>query len=300
MPGYNNAYGNSPHRGNSLFHRSPPFLFKKYLRVEGATAGHYRVARGELCHKQHEKHLVVIPLAGSMFWERTPVKGKSQGEWLGTDQTLVVPAGQKYYSYWEDEIEHLTVFLDPAFFFRMMLSKTQLDRLEFAYSAKQNDLFIRQIGIALASEIESEMPAGRLYAESLVTALTAHLLRRYSNIKNIFRTNTGGLSKHSLRHVIEFIESNLERDLMLAEIAKEIDLSIHHFARAFKQSTGLTPHMFLVQCRIECAKALLANHDLSLAEVSLRSGFKNQSHFTTIFRKYTTTTPKTYRDGLPH
>src|SRR5262249_31722031 len=142
-------------------------------------------------------------------------------------------------------------------------------------------------------------PSGQLYAESLVNALSAHLLRHYSNVKDIFRTNTGGLSKRSLRRVIEYVESNLEHDLTLAEIAQEIDLSVHHFARAFKQTTGLTPHKFLIQRRIERAKALLANHELPLAEVSLRSGFKNQSHFTTLFRKITTTTPKAYRDDLP-
>jgi AraC family transcriptional regulator len=239
-----------------------------------------------------------------MFWEKTTGVGKragsvgGAGKLVGVDQTLIVPAGQRYHSYCKDEFEHLTVFLDPTFPIRLSLVSAQPDRIEIAYSAGQNDAFIRQIGIALASEIESETPAGPLYAESLVIALTAHLLRRYSNVNDVFQMNTGGLAKHSLRHVIEFIESNLERDLTLAEIAKEMDLSVHHFARAFKQSTGLAPHKFLVQRRIERAKALLTNPDLALAEVSLRSGFKNQSHFTTLFRKFTTTTPKAYRDRM--
>src|SRR5215813_11491471 len=125
MPGYDNSDGTCAPQSNSLSSRRPPFLFKKYLRVEGATAGHYRVAPGELCHKQHEKHLVVVPFAGSMFWERTTVGGKRSGERLGTDQTLIVPAGLRYYSYWEEEIEHLTIFLDPAFLIRRALYSTQ-------------------------------------------------------------------------------------------------------------------------------------------------------------------------------
>jgi AraC family transcriptional regulator len=99
-----------------------------------------------------------------------------------------------------------------------------------------------------------------------------------------------------LRRVTEFIEENLERDLSLAEIAEIADLSPFHFARAFKQATGSTPIQFLTRRRIDLAKRLLVESEAPIVEVGLRAGFKNQSHFTTLFRKVTAMTPKAYRN----
>ena len=108
--------------------------------------------------------------------------------------------------------------------------------------------------------------------------------------------SNGGLSGHILRRVQEFINENLEEDMGLAEIAAVAGLSQFHFARSFRKTTGMTPQQYLMQQRIERAKELLSRADLPIVEVSLRTGFKNQSHFTTLFRKMTKLTPKTWRE----
>jgi len=105
------------------------------------------------------------------------------------------------------------------------------------------------------------------------------------------------LPGHKLRRVKEFIAANLEEDLSLAEISAVADLSQFHFARAFRKSTGMTPQQFLMRERIERAKELLSKDDLPLVEISLRTGFKNQSHFTSLFRKFTSLTPKVWREA---
>jgi AraC family transcriptional regulator len=99
-----------------------------------------------------------------------------------------------------------------------------------------------------------------------------------------------------MRRVTEFINENLGEDLKLGEIAEVAGLSQFHFARVFRQTTGLTPQQYLMQKRIENAKQLLAISDLPLVEVSMRTGLKNQSHFTTLWRKFTKFTPKMWRE----
>lgn len=137
---------------------------------------------------------------------------------------------------------------------------------------------------------------GKLYADSLIQTLTLHVLRSYSTASAMIERANGGLSGYKLRQVKEFIDANLDSDLGLAEIAAVANLSQFHFARAFRKSVGVTPQQYLMERRIERAKQLLSKDDLPIVEISLLTGFKNQSHFTTLFRKFTNLTPKTWRD----
>jgi AraC family transcriptional regulator len=208
----------------------------------------------------------------------------------------VIPSGQAYILTSHEEMEYLSVYLAPEMLARAAFDSSVPDRLEIVEACNANDPLIRQIGLALMREGEAEQPAGRLYAESLGNLLAVHLLRYYSTNGKGVRPAFGGLSGHKLRRVTEFINDNLEADLALVDIAEVVDLSPFHFARAFKHATGLTPHQYLTQTRIERAKSLLADPLVPIVEVSHRSGFKNQSHFTTLFRRMTSLTPKAYRD----
>lgn len=97
-----------------------------------------------------------------------------------------------------------------------------------------------------------------------------------------------------LRRVTDYIEAHMTEDLTLARLGAVICMSPYHFARLFKRSTGLSPHRFVVHTRIEHATALLAA-DLSIRRISQMVGFRTVSHFTSVFRRVTGTTPRAYR-----
>jgi AraC family transcriptional regulator len=100
-----------------------------------------------------------------------------------------------------------------------------------------------------------------------------------------------------LRRVTQYIQENLRRELRLAELSALVHMSPYHFARLFKRSTGVPPHKFLVRCRIDEARALLAARTAPIAEISRSVGFRTPSHFTTTFRRITGTTPSAYRSS---
>ena len=209
--------------------------------------------------------------------------------------TSIVPLGEPYLTHFDEEVEYLTVYLEPSVLARVASDSLNSERVRLIHACDASDPLVRQLALALVAEAESEGGADRLYVDSLTTALVAHLLKHYARKSSKLRLSFGGLPGHKLLRAVEFIHENLESNLTLAETAASVGLSPFHFARAFKQTTGLTPHQYLIKCRVERAKRLLAQSELPIAEVGYRAGFKNQSHFTMLFRRRTAMTPGDYR-----
>jgi AraC-like DNA-binding protein len=105
----------------------------------------------------------------------------------------------------------------------------------------------------------------------------------------------GGLTVGALRRVREYVQLHLDESIGLSTLAAVAGLSMHHFAREFKQSAGVTPHHYLIQKRIERAQQKLAQTDLSLAEIAYAVGFSDQGHLARHFRGLLGTTPREFR-----
>jgi AraC family transcriptional regulator len=135
-----------------------------------------------------------------------------------------------------------------------------------------------------------------LFGESVVTAMVARL----SNLDPLPPRNHRrlGLSTRQLSVVTDFIRDNLTRSIRLSELASLAHLSPSQFGRAFKVSTGSTPHLWHLDARIKSAKRLLADRRNSLAEVALDTGFSEQSHFTRAFRAATGVSPGVWRRNI--
>ncbi len=171
-------------------------------------------------------------------------------------------------------------------------------RLRNAYGVRDPHFF--HIGMALSAEIEQGYPGGRLYGESLATALITHLLAGYSDRGLPADSYKGAIAPRRLRLVLDHIEENLACDLSLAELAVVAAMSPCRFARAFRESMGLPPHQFVLRKRIARARALLEAGSAPLSEISASLGFDSQSHFTDVFRKLVGTTPAAYRAQQRH
>jgi AraC-like DNA-binding protein len=105
----------------------------------------------------------------------------------------------------------------------------------------------------------------------------------------------GGLAAGTLRRVREYVDVHLGESIDLGMLASVAGLSVHHFAREFKQSAGVTPHRYLTQRRVERAREMLARTDLSLAEIAYATGFSDQGHLARHFRLMLGTTPREFR-----
>jgi AraC family transcriptional regulator len=153
---------------------------------------------------------------------------------------------------------------------------------------------IQYIGLALKAELESEGQTGSLFQESLAIALTSRLLSQYTTLPPRRQQLVGVLSGQQLQLVIDYINDNLSQDLRLADLASVIGLSESHFTRQFKRTTGTTPYQYVIQSRIERAKLLLCQGQLTIQEVALQVGFADQSHLTYHFKRTLGVTPKQF------
>jgi AraC family transcriptional regulator len=211
-----------------------------------------------------------------------------------------VPANRESESLWEAEVELLSIYLPPPVLERTAVESCDCvpHTIELIERFAIRDPFLEQLGFALKAEIERSNSINRLYLESLQTVLAVHLLRHHCSTTITAAAVSGGLPKSKLQQVIDYIQNNLDCDTGLEELARVAQMSSHHFGKLFKQSMGATPHQYVLKCRIERAKKLLSEKRLSIAEISQVTGFCHQGHFTDVFRRYTTLTPRQYRNRL--
>lgn len=221
---------------------------------------------------------------------------------LSRGRVNVLPACLPSHWRWRErgEADVLHLYITPALLRDTAAEAGNInpDQIEIVNHLAVPDPQLEYIGLALMQELVTGCLGGRLFGESLATALAVQLLQKYSATKPVIPEFKGGLSKYKLRRVIEYINENLEHDVALTTLAGVVDMNVHHFAKMFKQNMGIAPHQYIIERRIERAKQLLTNTELSIIEVCHAVGFDNQSHFTKLFRRYTATTPKMYRDAF--
>lgn len=273
------------------------YLSRKIADWPGSLRIHrVHVRAGRMLEHVNDFHEISVILNGAL---RTS-KSNSAGRQIITDNrgpnVCVTPAGQPISAEWKGKVDHLGMFLNPGFVSRTAADNGFSPNVEFAEVYTKQDPLIQNLGLALLETSQNADQLGSLFADSLIQTLTLHLLSNYTQAGTAPAVSSGGLSGYRLNRVIEYVNANLENDIALADLAAVADLSPFHFSRAFRKSTAKTPQQYVMQQRLERAKLLLARPDLPIVEVSLRSGFKNQSHFTSWFRKYTNFTPKIWRD----
>jgi len=157
------------------------------------------------------------------------------------------------------------------------------------------DPLLSQIGFALWRELEQRSPAGKLYAQTTAQMLAIHFLRHYTAGGRVFKGPSQELTHQQMRRVMDFVQAHLDQDISLEVLAQQAGFSSYHFARLFRQTTGESPHQFVLRQRIERAQCLLKERDVPLARVAIESGFANQSHFTQAFKRHLGLTPRAYR-----
>lgn len=205
----------------------------------------------------------------------------------------IVPAGMD--GSWEDDADCqiLRLSLHPS-----LLDQVADDlgrdagKIELLPRFQVRDARIEGIGRAVKADLEADSPSDPLFIDLLANALAVRLIE----------TATGGfpeqenrgepkLSERQLRVLTEFIETNLDQKLQLADLAIVAGVSVTRLKALFRNSTGVPVHQYVIRRRVEYARALMSTTTMPASEIALAAGFAHQSHMASTMRRLLGETP---------
>jgi AraC family transcriptional regulator len=159
----------------------------------------------------------------------------------------------------------------------------------------ESDPFLAQLTKLVLPMLESGSQIPALLLDHLSLLLGAHLLQRYAGLTKLPELVRGGLAPWQKRRATDFLSDNLTNNIRLNQVAKECELSVSHFARAFKESFGVSAHRWLIRKRLSHAKHLLLTRNIPLIDIALQSGFSDQASFTRTFTRDFSVSPGRWR-----
>jgi AraC family transcriptional regulator len=243
----------------------------------------------------------------SYHWLRLPIehpvhltykREDYQHEIVQLGDSSFIPAGQSsdWCCYGEGRCRPiLHIFLKPGLI-AQVAEASEMDQAEInLVNFSKLDLHLQHIATLFLAELKSGGMMGQLYIESLTQVLIIHLLRHYSTLTQKMRPENRSLTHAQLQQALDYIHTHLDQDLSLAEIARVTSISSTYFASLFKGATGISPHQYVIQQRVEKAKLMLSKTDLAITDIALQVGFSSQSHLTQQFKRLTGMTPKQVR-----
>jgi AraC family transcriptional regulator len=243
-----------------------------------------------------------VPAYGVNYGERMQLRRTLNG------RTVETSAGPGQLSLLTPEVPTRWVFNEPGDVALVFLRGEVFERaitegssrgrgaVEIAPRFAIRDLVLERIAHRLLKEIGEPGPAGALLADELAEELAACLISSHSNIPPR-QERSPMIAPARLRRAVDFMLSNIHSEPSLLDIANAAGMSLFHFAKAFKQSTGQAPHQFLTAQRLLRARALLHDKRLSIRDVAGSVGLSH-SHFTVVFRRQMGMTPTQFRDVL--
>ena len=284
----------------SRFMPHPPCLssVEIFPHWTAVNARLYRLPPGEVSLPAATDPCVLVYLsAGQAHMERN-LAGHHNVADTNLNAVSMIPAYKAISGRWDTFLEVIHMHVSNAYLAnveaRLGIKTTQIATLD---RFNIRDALIAQIGRQIATLMQTGAKhTSPGYLDSLAALLVTHITHTYcseSAEQNSVASKKEGAG--ALDGVIEFIHTNLDRDLRLEQLAAIANLSSFYFLKLFHKTIGRSPHHYILESRVERASQLLRKTSLPVGEIGQRCGFSTPSHFSSAFRQVTGKTPRTYR-----
>ena len=272
----------------------PPIVFNPPSVWRNLSVVRYLFNDQEIEQPSHRQTVITLNLSGPAYVERSQA-GKTEAAIWPTGAVGIYPPDMPARWRFPKLSTVLHLALEPV-----LISEAARGvglapaRVEVLNRINLSDKAVESFGLLLNQDIESGCANGSLYGECLATALAVYLLTHHAAFPVRLKEYVHGLGKSDLSRVLSCIGDHLAEDLSLDELAACCHLSPYHFCRLFRQSTGQSPHQYVISQRVEKAKSLLMRGGLTVGEVAQVVGFSDHSKLHHHFKKLTGLTPGQY------
>lgn len=231
---------------------------------------------------------------------RTIDGGRTEKELIGPRRISLTPGESVVQWHHEGRPKILQLYIRNSLYqsaFRDMYG-CDVDHIDVAPQFAITDPLLEQLAFSVVGALNEGQIEDGLYVDSLAQMIAVHLVRHYAPGRSEGALpKTGGRWGPKINRLLEFIEEKLSEDLSLDSLAAELDISQVHLTRVFRKVVGTSPHKYVLERRLERAKYLLLNCELSIGEIALATGFCSQSHLANSFRRNVGVSPGMFRDA---
>jgi AraC family transcriptional regulator len=272
----------------------PPVLSSAFLGEDVILERHLTPQSAHYGEREQTAHTLFL-YEGEPVRAAWRVAGQRHNGWVRSGHLWIVPRSMPHTSSFQGPHGGVLLSIGDSQLERHIGPLMRGGRIELAPGFNLEDGQLEHLLCGLVAVAEDGSFADALVGELLVNAACIRLAKRYavSQLKTVPRR--GGLPAARLKRVLEYIDANLGKNMKLAELAGVVDMSLYYFAVLFRQSTGLSPHRYVLNRRVERAKGLLRNPKLSVLDVSINVGFEHQNNFARAFRRVSGVSPTQFR-----
>lgn len=294
MAAHATAYPLSPrYFGRSL---SGPPMLSSDAAWPGALIRWWRDVEPDIAQPALDHHYLTMHLGGAKRIRRRG-EGRNEVVDIAAGALSIVPAGSAYQWSTRGPVEFAHLYLAPRTIERVSAEEFDRDAATLCLEDRLGvqDKLMQALFVTMLEEVALLSAGSRLYLDTLLHSMMLRMLRTYSSAPSAPLRMRHSIAPARLRRVLDYIEANLASDIALADLAAVAAMSPFHFSRAFSSVTGTPPYAYLVQRRIEHAKALLLNEVDPVAVIAARCGFHSAGQFCRMFKRATGTSPLRYR-----
>jgi len=241
-------------------------------------------------HEQAELLLTFDGASAEITWRNR--SGHVTKQSLGAHQFCLIPPNVPHECEWKSKADVVAIYMEDRLLSAHVNGPFRSVVVDDFQVLTRADAFLWSIGgmfrsLCLMAAIQ---PAS--FIEGMGTALAARTLEQHFHGDHPGVIPLPKLPGASVLRMVAYIQANMRDAISVADLAKDAALSVDHFARLVKNTTGWSPLQFLLKCRVEKALELLRTGEFRVAEAAYEVGFYDQSHLDRHCRKFFGFSPK--------
>jgi AraC family transcriptional regulator len=282
----------------SELYERPALASSVTLDWPGVRLERYQLEAMTLPAHSHAQHLLLVHQGAQPVVATRRTGSRVEVDRFQRGDVGLYPGGEYGPFGWDGPADIIHVHLDAQAL--ETRARRDLDLTHFALCERfrSEDGLLAHLGQQLLAAASRQHTLGQLYAESLVTALCYHLVEHHATFERRLPGEIGGrLSGAVLARLDAYLEAHAEGPITLETLAGLANLSVFHFARCFKRTTGRSPYQYVLDWKIRRARTLLRAGDLPIAVIGDALGFASPAHFAAAFKRAVGQSPRAFQQG---